>query len=68
MEDSKLNPEDNNSLEYSSETNKDSNKDENVKAFSEFLEKASNQENADEKENSDLKVEKVITKNNFIKK
>ena len=50
MEDSKLNPEENNSIESSpnlNEDNKDLNegnkKEENVKAFTEFLEKASNQ-------------------------
>ena len=51
LEDSKLNPEENNSIESSpnlSEDNKDLNegnkKEENVKAFTEFLEKASNQD------------------------
>ena len=53
MEDSNLNPEENNSIESSSnlnEDNKDLNegnkKEENVKAFTEFLEKASNQDSS----------------------
>ena len=53
MEDSKLTPEDNNSSESSSEINKKSKKEENVKEFTEFLEKASNQKNYDEKKNID---------------
>ena len=56
MEDSKLNPEENNSIESSpnlNEDNKDLNegikKEENVKAFTEFLEKASSQDSLEEK-------------------
>ena len=56
MEDSKLNPEENNSIESAlnlNEDNKDlnegNNKEDNVKAFSEFLEKASNQDSSEEK-------------------
>ena len=56
MEDSKLNPEENNSIEPApnlNEDNKDLNeenkKEENVKAFSEFLETASNQDASEEK-------------------
>ena len=56
MEDSKLNPEENNSIESSpnlNEENKDLNegikKEENVKAFTEFLEKASSQDSSEEK-------------------
>ncbi|WP_288235274.1 hypothetical protein [uncultured Prochlorococcus sp.] len=53
MEDSKLNPEENNSIESSPNLNKDLNegnkKEENVKAFTEFLEKASNQDSSEEK-------------------
>jgi len=60
LEDSKLNPEENNSIESSTnlnEDNKDLNegnkKEENVKAFTEFLEKASNQDSSEEKVNLD---------------
>ena len=55
MEESKQIPEENNSIESSSEIKKESNKEENVKAFTEFLEKASNQDIDEEKANSDLK-------------
>ena len=55
MEESKQIPEENNSIESSSEVNKESNKEENVKAFTEFLENASNQDIDEEKTNSDLK-------------
>ena len=55
MEDSKLNPEENNSIESSPNLNKDNKdlnegikKEENVKAFSEFLEKASSQDSSEE--------------------
>ena len=51
MEDSKLNPEENNSIESSPNLNEDNKnlnesikKEENVKAFTEFLEKASSQD------------------------
>ena len=64
MEESKQIPEEKNSIESSSEINKESNKDENVKAFTEFLEKASNQDIEEEKGNSDLKVDKQKTKEN----
>ena len=54
LEDSKLNPEENNSIESSpnlNEDNKDLNegikKEENVKAFTEFLEKASSQDSSE---------------------
>ena len=56
MEDSKLNPDENNSIESApnlNEDNKDLNegikKEENVKAFTEFLEKASSQDSSAEK-------------------
>jgi len=56
LEDSKLNPEENNSIESApnlNEDNKDLNegnkKEENVKAFTEFLEKASNQDSSKKK-------------------
>ena len=68
MEDSKLNPEENNSIESSpnlNEDNKDLNegikKEENVKAFTEFLEKASNQDSSEEK----LKLHYATTANLF---
>ena len=73
MEDSKLNPEENNSIESSpnlNEDNKDLNegikKEENVKAFTEFLEKASNQDSSEEKVKLDseqkLKIDKSLFK------
>ena len=66
MEESKLNSENTNSIESISDINKESNKEENVKAFTEFLETASNQERNDERENVDLKKEKVETKDNSL--
>ena len=74
LEDSKLNPEENNSIESSpnlNEDNKDLNegnkKEENVKAFTEFLEQASNQDSSVEKVNIDseqqkLKIDKSLFK------
>ena len=81
MEDSKFSPEDNNSIETSLEVNeeikdlnekneivnKDIKKKENVEAFTEFLEKASNQDSSEEKANLDsdqqeLKPDKSIFK------
>ena len=69
MEESKQIPEENNSIESSSEIKKESNKEENVKAFTEFLEKASNQDIDEAKTNSDLK-EKIpeIKDNSLFKK
>mgnify|MGYP001227525885 CR=1 FL=1 len=66
MEESKLTPEDNNSTESSSETIQESNKEENVKAFTEFLEKASNQKAVDEKVNIDSKEIKPTSVNRSI--
>jgi len=66
LEDSKLIPEDSDSIESSSEIEKESTKEENVKAFTEFLEKASNQESNDGKSSSDLKVENVENKKDSI--
>ena len=66
LEDSKLIPEDNNSTESSSDINKESNKEENVKAFTEFLENASNPEGIKEKVNSDLLKEKGQTNKNSL--
>ena len=65
MEESKQIPEEN-SIESSSEIKKESNKEENVKAFTEFLEEASNQDIKEGKGNSDLKEKKPETKNNSI--
>ena len=74
MEDSKLNPEENNSIESSPNLNEDNNdlnevnkKEENVKAFTEFLEKATNQDSSEEKvkldsEQQKLKIEKSLFK------
>ena len=69
MEESKQIPEENNSIESSSEIKKESNKEENVKAFTEFLEKASNQDIDEEKANSDLKEKiKEIKDNSLFKR
>ena len=66
LEDSKLNPEENNSIELSPNLNEDNNdlnevnkKEENVKAFTEFLEKASNQDSSKEKINLDSTQQKL---------
>ena len=66
MEDSKLNPEDNNSIESSSDKTNDINKKENLKESTEFLEKANNQEVIGEKVNLDLKDEKLETKKDSL--
>ena len=66
LEESKQIPEEKNSIEPSSEIMKESNKEENVKAFTEFLEKASNQDIEEEKGNSDLKGDKQETKENSL--
>ena len=66
MEESKLIPEDSNSIESSSEIENKSIKEENVKAFSEFLEKASNQESNEVKSNSDPKIKKQEIKSNSL--
>ncbi|MDC3169298.1 hypothetical protein OA853_02900 [Prochlorococcus sp. AH-716-E17] len=68
MEESNQIPEEN-SIELSSEVKKESNKEENVKAFTEFLEEASNQNIKEEKANSDLKEKKPEFKDNsFFKR
>ena len=66
MEDSKLNPDENNSIESSpnlNEDNKDLNegnkKEENVKAFTEFLETASNQDSLEDKVKLDSDKQKI---------
>ena len=66
MEETKQIPEENNSIESSSEVKKVSNKEENVKAFTEFLENASNQDIEDEKGNSVLKGDKQETNVNSL--
>ncbi len=66
MEESKQIPEEKNSIESSSEINKESNKEENVKAFTEFLENASNQVIEAEKGKSDLEGDKTVTKDNSL--
>ena len=66
MEESKQIPEENNSTESSSVIKKVSNKEENVKAFTEFLENESNQEIDDEKGKSDLEEDKPVTNNNSL--
>ena len=66
MEESKLIPDENNSIESSSEIDKKSKKDENVIAFTEFLEKSSNQEIKKEKVNPELKEKKLEIKNDSL--
>ena len=66
LEESKLIPEDNNSIESSSDIEKETKKEENVKSFTEFLETANKQESDQVKENSVLKGEKAETKNNSL--
>ena len=66
LEESKLIPEDNNSIESSSDIEKETKKEENVVAFTEFLETASKKESNEVKKNSVLKGEKAETKNNSL--
>ena len=68
LEDLKPNPEENNSVEPSlnlNEENKDVNeenkKEENIKAFTEFLETASNQDSSEEKVKLDSDKQKITT-------
>ena len=75
MEDSKLNPEENNSIESSpnlNEDNKDLNegikKEENVKAFTEFLEKASSQDSSEEKVKLDSEQQKTKIDKSLFKR
>ena len=69
MEDSKQISEDNNSNESSSNIKKETNKEQNVKEFTEFLEKASKQEDTEKRENIDLKQEKQeIKKDSLFKR
>ena len=66
MEESKLFPEDNNSIESSSDLEKETKKEVNVKEFTEFLETASKQKSNEVKENPVLKREKAETKYNSL--
>ena len=66
LEDSKLTPEDSDSTESSSEIEKESTKEENVIAFTEFLEKASNQESNEGKSNPNPKIKKQEIKSNSL--
>ena len=66
MEESKQIPEENNSIESSSEIKDEINNEENFKVFTEFSETASNKKISEEELNSDLKVENVETKNNSL--
>ncbi len=66
MEDSKLNPEENNSIEPApnlteddKDLNEENKKEENVKAFTEFLETASNQDSLEEKVKLDSDKQKT---------
>ena len=75
LEDSKLNPEENNSIESSpnlNEDNKDINegnkKEENLKAFSEFLEEASNQNSSEEKVDLDSVKQKIKIDKSLFKR
>ena len=65
MEESKQIPEEN-SIESPSEIKKESKKEENVKAFTEFLEEATNQNIKEEKANSDVKEKKPEFKDNSL--
>ena len=63
MEDSKQNPEDNNSIDSSS------NKDQNVNEFTEFSDETDSKKVSEEKVNIDLKEEKLeINKNSLFKR
>ena len=71
LEDSKPNSEENNSTEPSLDLNKDNNenkKEENVKAFTEFLEKASNQDSAEEKVALDSQQQKLKINKSLFKR
>ena len=75
MEDSKLNPEENNSIESSpnlNEDNKDLNegikKEENVKAFTEFLVKASKKDSSEDKVKIDSDQQKIKIDDSLFKR
>ena len=59
-------PEDKNSIESTSDINKDTKKEENIEQFTEFLEKVSKKEKEEERVNSDLKSEKIETQDNSL--
>ena len=66
MEDSKLIPEDNNSIESSSEVMNVNNKEKNIETFTDFLEKSSNQEGNKEIINVDLNSQNLLTEDNSL--
>ena len=66
MEDSNLIPDDKNSIESPSDIKNESYKEEKIETFTEFPEKASNQESKEDKANFDLKAEKLQTKKNSL--
>ena len=69
MEESKLIPEDNNSIESSSDIEKEINSEEKVKEFTKFLENVSNEETKEGKSNPDIEAEKLdIKKNSLFKR
>ena len=69
MEDSKLNPEEQNSDISSSPESKEENKnEENVKAFTEFLENSSNQNVSKEKTNLNSDEQKLETDNSILRR
>ena len=75
MEDSKLNPEEDNSIESSpilneddKDLNEENKKEENVKAFTEFLEKASSQNSSEEKVNLDSEEQKLKGEKSLFKR
>jgi len=75
LEDSKLNPEEDNSIESSPNLNEDdkdliegNKKEENVKAFTEFLEKASSQNSSEEKVNLGSKEQKLKGEKSLFKR
>ena len=68
LEESKLTPEDNNSIEASSERKKESNKDEEVEESTEFLEKATTQDVDEGKVIFESREDKSEIKNNSLLK
>jgi len=75
LEDSKLNPEEDNSIESSpilneddKDLNEENKKEENVKAFTEFLEKASSQNSSEEKVNLDSEEQKLKGEKSLFKR
>ena len=68
MEDSKTNSEGNDSIEQSLDVNEENKKEENVEAFTEFLEKASNQDSLAEKENLNSDQQKLKKDKSLFKR